>query len=85
MFGLESMEDRIGFTWVLLEGFLYIFGAGLYAVSSLGTFKAVMMKADYVRHDGQNGRIQDLLTFGGILIKYSMSWCLWQLLRISTV
>jgi adiponectin receptor len=33
MHGLEQMRDRIGLTWLLLQGLLYILGAGLYAVS----------------------------------------------------
>jgi hypothetical protein len=34
MFGLEKMEQQIGLSWMVLQGFLYIFGAGLYAVST---------------------------------------------------
>jgi adiponectin receptor len=32
MYGIEDMRDRIGLVWLLLQGFLYILGAGLYAV-----------------------------------------------------
>jgi predicted membrane channel-forming protein YqfA (hemolysin III family) len=32
--GIDEMQDRIGLTWLVLQGFLYILGAGLYAVSS---------------------------------------------------
>ncbi|KUJ07509.1 HlyIII-domain-containing protein [Mollisia scopiformis] len=31
MYGIEDMKDRIGLTWLVLQGFLYILGAGLYA------------------------------------------------------
>jgi predicted membrane channel-forming protein YqfA (hemolysin III family) len=33
LYGIDEMQDRIGLTWVVLQGFLYILGAGLYAVS----------------------------------------------------
>ena len=33
-FGLDSMEHQIGLSWMVLQGALYILGAGLYAVSS---------------------------------------------------
>jgi predicted membrane channel-forming protein YqfA (hemolysin III family) len=33
LYGISQMQDRIGLTWLVLEGFLYILGAGLYAVS----------------------------------------------------
>ena len=34
VYGFAGMQDRIGLQWLLLEGFLYILGAGLYAVST---------------------------------------------------
>lgn len=33
-YGLEQMQRQIGLFWLVLQGALYIFGAGLYAVSS---------------------------------------------------
>lgn len=33
MHGLDDMQGRIGLSWLVLQGFLYILGAGLYAVS----------------------------------------------------
>jgi len=33
IYGWQGMEDRMGLTWVLLQGFLYIFGAFIYVVS----------------------------------------------------
>jgi predicted membrane channel-forming protein YqfA (hemolysin III family) len=33
IYGIDEMRNRIGLTWVVLQGFLYILGAGLYAVS----------------------------------------------------
>ncbi|KAI0012139.1 hemolysin-III channel protein Izh2 [Xylariaceae sp. FL0662B] len=43
VYGYRSLDERMGLNWVLLEGFLYIFGAFLYAVrwperSFRGTF-----------------------------------------------
>lgn len=35
MYGIDAMQDRIGLIWLLLQGFLYILGAGLYAVSAI--------------------------------------------------
>ena len=34
LFGISEMRDRIGLSWLVLQGLLYILGAGLYAVSS---------------------------------------------------
>lgn len=34
MYGVPEMRGRIGLTWVVLQGSLYIFGAGLYAAST---------------------------------------------------
>jgi predicted membrane channel-forming protein YqfA (hemolysin III family) len=34
LYGIKQMRDRIGLTWLVLQGFLYILGAGLYAVSN---------------------------------------------------
>jgi predicted membrane channel-forming protein YqfA (hemolysin III family) len=33
LYGVGEMQNRIGLTWLVLQGFLYILGAGLYAVS----------------------------------------------------
>ena len=33
IYGIQEMRGRIGLTWLVLQGFLYILGAGLYAVS----------------------------------------------------
>lgn len=32
IYGYSSLNERMGLNWVLLQGFLYIFGAFLYAV-----------------------------------------------------
>lgn len=33
LYGFHAMRERAGLTWLLLEGFFYILGASLYAVS----------------------------------------------------
>ena len=33
LYGFTSMNQRIGLSWLVLQGVLYIVGAGLYAVS----------------------------------------------------
>ena len=33
LYGFEEMRGRMALSWVALQGFLYILGAGLYAVS----------------------------------------------------
>ena len=32
LYGMSDMRSRVGFVWLALEGFMYILGAGLYAV-----------------------------------------------------
>lgn len=32
LFGLEPMNRRIGLSWLVLQGYLYLLGAGMYAV-----------------------------------------------------
>lgn len=32
LYGSRSMNDRMGLSWVVLQGVLYVTGAGLYAV-----------------------------------------------------
>lgn len=34
IYGYHDLEMRMGLNWVLLQGFLYIFGAFLYAVGA---------------------------------------------------
>lgn len=38
LYGVEEMRRRIGLIWLMLQGFLYILGAGLYAVSLQSNF-----------------------------------------------
>lgn len=39
-FGLQQMNNQIGLLWVVLQGFLYILGAGVYAVSNMFSIHA---------------------------------------------
>lgn len=32
LYGLRQMNDRISLSWLVSQGFLYVLGAGLYAV-----------------------------------------------------
>ena len=34
LYGLKQMNDRIGLSWLVSQGFFYVLGAGIYAVSS---------------------------------------------------
>jgi adiponectin receptor len=34
-YGYRQLDERMGLSWVILQGGLYIFGAFLYAVSTL--------------------------------------------------
>jgi len=43
LYGLHEMRNRIGLTWMLLQGFLYILGAGLYAVSIQRDFERLSL------------------------------------------
>ena len=36
LYGMGRTNDQIGLWWLLLEGFLYVIGAALYAVSDVG-------------------------------------------------
>ena len=35
LYGFHSMNEMIGLSWLVLQGALYVIGAGLYAVSRL--------------------------------------------------
>lgn len=36
LYGMSRANDQIGLWWLVLEGFLYVTGAALYAVSDIG-------------------------------------------------
>ncbi|KAI4132712.1 MAG: hypothetical protein LQ338_000541 [Usnochroma carphineum] len=39
LYGLQQMNDRIGLSWLVLQGFLYVLGAGIYAARVPERFK----------------------------------------------
>ena len=39
LYGVTSMERRIGLSWLVLQGVLYIGGAGLYAVGASSVYR----------------------------------------------
>jgi predicted membrane channel-forming protein YqfA (hemolysin III family) len=49
LYGVKQMQESVGLTWLILQGFLYMLGAGLYAVGYLffGVFaEAVLIVLD---------------------------------------
>lgn len=38
-YGYRRLHERMGLSWVILQGGLYIFGAFLYAVSTISSFR----------------------------------------------
>lgn len=35
LYGIQQMNRRIGLSWVVLQGFLYVLGAAIYAVCTM--------------------------------------------------
>jgi hypothetical protein len=81
LYGIEQMQDRIGLTWLVLQGFLYILGAGLYAVSIHGHM-TLRILISFSRLAGQNVRGRVRLISGEVHIRYFMSLLSWLLHRI---
>lgn len=80
MYGLEQMRYSIGLDWVLLQGFLYLLGAAIYAVgfqstSNLSVHAAKLMQD--VRHVYLRGSSLGDTMSGGAPIRYSMSSYSW--------
>lgn len=82
MYGFEDMRHRIGLTWMLLQGFMYILGAGLYAVSTfiqvatdwgVELFEITLLMESLYSLAGQRVRRRDHTIFGEVLIRFSMS------------
>lgn len=79
-YGIQQMNDRIGLTWLVLQGFLYVLGAGIYAVSAvdrvLGYFRAACLMV-LGRHGSLSALSQEDLIFGGARTRSFMySYCL---------
>jgi predicted membrane channel-forming protein YqfA (hemolysin III family) len=77
LYGVKEMQDRIGLTWLVLQGFLYILGAGLYAVSS--STPHVRINLIFFRLAGLNDHGQALLIFWEVRIRSFMCLLLWLL------
>ncbi len=77
--GFEALDARMGLTWVLLQGGLYIFGAFLYAVSSLlkpsFVVRKVALTLFWGRLVGRSASSQAPSTSGAALTRYFM--CSW--------
>ena len=83
IYGFKQMQDRMGMTWMVLEGFLYILGAGLYAVSY--PFHVIdTSDVDFHRHAGPRGPGQEHSIFGEVPIKSSICLFLQLLHRTCT-
>jgi hypothetical protein len=82
LYGIEQMQDRIGLTWLVLQGFLYILGAGLYAVSVISGHMTLRMLISDSRLAGQNVRGRVRLISGEVHIRYFISLLSWPLHRI---
>ena len=83
LYGIEQMRDRIGLTWLVLQGALYILGAGLYAVSHLSISQSCM-DTDVGRLVGLNVLVLGHLTYGEARTRYFMCLLSWLLHRIFT-
>jgi predicted membrane channel-forming protein YqfA (hemolysin III family) len=70
LYGVMEAQQRIGLSWMLLQGLLYIAGAGLYAVSCHYAPKKSIPNID--RHVGQRESLQGRLISGEAHIKYSI-------------
>ena len=82
LYGVHEMRDRIGLTWLVLQGFLYILGAGLYAVSHFKSRAGT--NSNIPRHDSPNESGQVLSIYGEALIRSSMYLLSWQQHHIYT-
>lgn len=69
LYGLSEIQQRIGLSWLLLQGFLYILGAALYAVSDY--YYPERRVIDKYRLAGQSELLQGCLIYGEVPIKSS--------------
>lgn len=81
MFGLSQLQKQIGLSWLVLQGFLYILGAMLYAVSLLHVFLSQITEC--VRHECQKPCILGNLTPLEAPTRYFMSSSSWPQFRTS--
>ena len=72
--GYQYFEDRMGLSWVILQGALYIFGAVLYVASAL-CLPPRRRLLTLPRHAGRRGASRASLTFGAARTKSFTSVC----------
>lgn len=80
-FGWQDMENQIGLSWLVLQGALYIVGAGLYAVSLSLSF--AHLDADRGRLESRKPGIRESSTLWEAPIKSFMSSSYWRRCLIS--
>jgi len=86
LYGLEHMNQRMGLSWVLLQGFLYILGAFIYAASLLPLGSCWGARAaDRRRSGGRSASCPGGSTSGAAPTRYSTSSCFSQPPRTCTV
>jgi predicted membrane channel-forming protein YqfA (hemolysin III family) len=83
-YGMSQMRQQIGLSWLVLQGTLYVLGAGIYAVSLLShpTTKCLdcnLISSSVYRKSGFLGGT----IYWEARIRSSMSWWSWLLHRIS--
>ena len=83
LYGVVEAQQRIGLSWMLLQGLMYIAGAGLYAVGCHYAKKRSIPNLD--RHVGQRESLQGRLISGEAHTKSFICWSLWQQRLICTV
>lgn len=73
-YGWEQMQHQIGLFWLMLQGALYIFGAGLYAVSSSRHPSENFVLTFLCRLDGLRNGVQGSTTWLAAVISSSTFW-----------
>lgn len=46
LYGIQRMKQQIGLSWLVLQGFLYVLGAGIYAVCIIT--RCAALRTEYV-------------------------------------
>lgn len=78
LYGVKGMEQKIGLTWLVLQGVLYVVGAFIYAV---GPHHVSEGTAKQVRLECQRDSVQDHSIFGEAHIRSFMCLSSWQQCR----
>ena len=74
LYGIDNLRQTMGLSWVVLQGFLYVLGAGLYAVSYPGPSAFICPAARLTRPLCSLGVLKDLCLvewiFGALPTRY---------------